>query len=154
MSLPAESQSAKGAAAAQLVSKTCQNCFSLKIRCDRTQRQDICDRCARLGKNCVFRPARRRDNSARRDSYVGSNPAATHTDTNPDVYRPSNNKYRTFSASKDPAQSSNNRSPRSMKNRTLVHRRHRTIPKMATSWTRTLCPSSGQRHWSKSIRLT
>ncbi|KAH3961444.1 hypothetical protein HBH52_230290 [Parastagonospora nodorum] len=70
MSLPAESQSAKGAAAAQLVSKTCQNCFSLKIRCDRTQRQDICDRCARLGKNCVFRPARRRDNSARRDSRI------------------------------------------------------------------------------------
>ncbi|KAJ4293388.1 hypothetical protein N0V90_008671 [Kalmusia sp. IMI 367209] len=27
-----------------LLSKTCQNCFSLKIRCDRTQRNDICDR--------------------------------------------------------------------------------------------------------------
>ncbi|KAH6638838.1 hypothetical protein C7974DRAFT_122222 [Boeremia exigua] len=53
-----------------LLSKTCQNCFSLKIRCDRTQRQDICDRCARLGKNCVFRPARRRDNSAKRDSRI------------------------------------------------------------------------------------
>jgi hypothetical protein len=35
---------AKGSSAAQLLSKTCQNCFSLKIRCDRTQRQDICDR--------------------------------------------------------------------------------------------------------------
>ena len=51
-----------------LLSKTCQNCFMLKIRCDRTQRTDICDRCARLGKHCVFRPARRRDNSAKRDS--------------------------------------------------------------------------------------
>ncbi|KAF2746090.1 hypothetical protein M011DRAFT_487604 [Sporormia fimetaria CBS 119925] len=51
-------------------SKTCQNCFALKIRCDRTQRNDICDRCARLGKNCVFRPARRRDNSAKRDSRI------------------------------------------------------------------------------------
>jgi hypothetical protein len=59
-----------GGAAAVLLSKTCQNCFSLKIRCDRTQRQDICDRCARLGKNCVFRPARRRDNSAKRDSRI------------------------------------------------------------------------------------
>jgi hypothetical protein len=154
MSLSAESQSAKGAAAAQLVSKTCQNCFSLKIRCDRTQRQDICDRCARLGKNCVFRPARRRDNSARRDSYVGLNPAATHTDTIPDGYRPSNNKYKTFSASKDPAQSFSNPCHQSTKNLTLVFRHHQTTHKMAMSWTRTLCPSSGQRHWSKSTRLT
>ncbi|KAK7189033.1 hypothetical protein DPSP01_004141 [Paraphaeosphaeria sporulosa] len=53
-----------------LLSKTCQNCFSLKIRCDRTQRGDICDRCARLGKQCVFRPAKRRDNSAKRDSRI------------------------------------------------------------------------------------
>src|SRR5690242_11744900 len=62
--------SSSGGAAGVLLSKTCQNCFSLKIRCDRTQRQDICDRCARLGKNCVFRPARRRDNSAKRDSRI------------------------------------------------------------------------------------
>lgn len=61
---------AKGSSAAQLLSKTCQNCFSLKIRCDRTQNQNICDRCARLGKHCVFRPARRRDNSAKRDSRI------------------------------------------------------------------------------------
>lgn len=59
-----------GGAASVLLSKTCQNCFSLKIRCDRTQRQDVCDRCARLGKDCVFRPARRRDNSAKRDSRI------------------------------------------------------------------------------------
>jgi hypothetical protein len=64
---PARDTSA-GSAATGLVSRTCQNCFSLKIRCDRTQRNDICDRCARLGKQCVFRPARRRDNSAKRDS--------------------------------------------------------------------------------------
>lgn len=59
---------AKGQASPVLLSKTCQNCFMLKIRCDRTQRTDICDRCHRLGKHCVFRPARRRDNSAKRDS--------------------------------------------------------------------------------------
>ncbi|KAF2734371.1 hypothetical protein EJ04DRAFT_247692 [Polyplosphaeria fusca] len=53
-----------------LLSKTCQNCFSLKIRCDRTQRSDVCDRCNRLGKHCVFRPARRRDTSAKRDSRI------------------------------------------------------------------------------------
>ncbi|KAF2113637.1 hypothetical protein BDV96DRAFT_601122 [Lophiotrema nucula] len=60
----------KGRTSPVLLSKTCQNCFMLKIRCDRTQRNDICDRCARLGKNCVFRPARRRDNSAKRDSRI------------------------------------------------------------------------------------
>ncbi|KAF2125590.1 hypothetical protein P153DRAFT_389738 [Dothidotthia symphoricarpi CBS 119687] len=59
-----------GSSPAVHISKTCQNCFSLKIRCDRTQRQDICDRCARLEKQCVFRPARRRDNSAKRDSRI------------------------------------------------------------------------------------
>ncbi|KAF2649761.1 hypothetical protein K491DRAFT_610185 [Lophiostoma macrostomum CBS 122681] len=53
-----------------MLSKTCNNCFQLKIRCDRTQRTDVCDRCARLGKQCVFRPARRRDNSAKRDSRI------------------------------------------------------------------------------------
>ncbi|PVI00449.1 hypothetical protein DM02DRAFT_527040 [Periconia macrospinosa] len=53
-----------------LFAKTCQTCFSLKIRCDRTQRTDICDRCARLGKQCTLRPARRRDNSAKRDSLL------------------------------------------------------------------------------------
>jgi hypothetical protein len=41
---PGSELPAKGSSAAQLLSKTCQNCFSLKIRCDRTQRQDICDR--------------------------------------------------------------------------------------------------------------
>ncbi|CAI6297322.1 unnamed protein product [Periconia digitata] len=53
-----------------LYAKTCQTCFSLKIRCDRTQRKDKCDRCARLGKTCTLRPARRRDNSAKRDSRI------------------------------------------------------------------------------------
>jgi hypothetical protein len=45
-SAPPGALPAKGSSAAQLLSKTCQNCFSLKIRCDRTQRQDICDRWA------------------------------------------------------------------------------------------------------------
>ncbi|KAF2685277.1 hypothetical protein K458DRAFT_417339 [Lentithecium fluviatile CBS 122367] len=66
-SVPGHDEERKGEV---MLSKTCQNCFSLKIRCDRTQRTDICDRCARLGKQCVFRPARRRDNSAKRDSRI------------------------------------------------------------------------------------
>ncbi|KAF2469562.1 uncharacterized protein BDR25DRAFT_288469 [Lindgomyces ingoldianus] len=70
MSLNAAFDLPKGNSPPVLLSKTCQNCFLLKIRCDRTQRNDICDRCARLGKHCVFRPARRRDNSAKRDSRI------------------------------------------------------------------------------------
>ncbi|KAF1962485.1 hypothetical protein CC80DRAFT_542800 [Byssothecium circinans] len=60
----------KGHRGEVVMSKTCQNCFSLKIRCDRTQGAGICDRCARLGKQCLFRPARRRDNSAKRDTRI------------------------------------------------------------------------------------
>ncbi|KAF2646938.1 hypothetical protein P280DRAFT_465076 [Massarina eburnea CBS 473.64] len=73
MSVPgARDEGEKGGTASGevFISKTCQNCFSLKIRCDRTQRADICDRCARLGKQCLFRPARRRDNSAKRDTRI------------------------------------------------------------------------------------
>jgi hypothetical protein len=42
-----------------------------------------CSRCARLGKHCVFRPARRRDNSAKRDSYgiVDPEKCTPHTNT-------------------------------------------------------------------------
>ncbi|RYP19329.1 hypothetical protein DL765_003411 [Monosporascus sp. GIB2] len=53
-----------------LLSKTCQNCYHLKIRCDRTQPGPTCDRCRRLGKNCVYRPARRRYKSAKRDGRI------------------------------------------------------------------------------------
>ena len=41
--------------------KTCQTCFTAKIRCDRTQDSGLCDRCLRLNKPCVFAPARRRN---------------------------------------------------------------------------------------------
>lgn len=68
--VPAPSEASQRGSPPVLLSKTCQNCFSLKIRCDRIQHTDICDRCARLGKHCVFRPARRRDNSAKRDSRI------------------------------------------------------------------------------------
>lgn len=50
------------------LTKTCQNCFQAKIRCDRTQNRDACDRCHRLRKHCVFRPSTRRYNSAMRDA--------------------------------------------------------------------------------------
>jgi hypothetical protein len=47
-----------------------------------------CSRCARLGKHCVFRPARRRDNSAKRDSYAIVNPKKyIHALTRLDAYR-------------------------------------------------------------------
>jgi hypothetical protein len=153
MSLPAE-QAAKGAATAQLLSKTCQNCFSLKIRCDRTQRQDICDRCARLGKNCVFRPARRRDNSAKRDSYAGSSPAVAFTNTTPDGYKHSSNKSKTSSAFSALGQLSSRRFHRSTKTRPPVSPPHQTTPKMVMSSTRTSCPSSEQRRWWKYTRPT
>lgn len=70
LAVPAPFEATQRGSPPVLLSKTCQNCFSLKIRCDRTQHTDICDRCARLGKHCVFRPARRRDNSAKRDSRI------------------------------------------------------------------------------------
>lgn len=40
--------------------KTCQTCFQAKIRCVKTQESELCDRCLRLGKTCIFNPARRR----------------------------------------------------------------------------------------------
>ncbi|RYP89311.1 hypothetical protein DL770_004463 [Monosporascus sp. CRB-9-2] len=76
-----------------LLSKTCQNCYHLKIRCDRTQPGPTCDRCRRLGKNCVYRPARRRYKSAKRDGRIEAleskidelmrSRASSPTDTNP-----------------------------------------------------------------------
>jgi hypothetical protein len=42
--------------------QTCQTCFNAKIRCDKTQHSELCDRCLRLGKVCVYGPARRRRN--------------------------------------------------------------------------------------------
>ncbi|KAH6887494.1 hypothetical protein B0T10DRAFT_607439, partial [Thelonectria olida] len=42
--------------------QTCQTCFNAKIRCEKTQDSELCDRCLRLGKACVFGPARRRRN--------------------------------------------------------------------------------------------
>lgn len=39
--------------------KTYQTCFRAKIRCRRARVSGACDRCQRLNKTCVFRPARR-----------------------------------------------------------------------------------------------
>ncbi|OJD32505.1 uncharacterized protein BKCO1_37000139 [Diplodia corticola] len=52
------------------LTKTCQNCFRAKIRCDRTQSNEACDRCHRLRKQCLFRPSTRRYNSQMRDSRI------------------------------------------------------------------------------------
>ena len=70
--------------------KTCQTCFHAKIRCERTQDSGVCDRCLRLGKECIFGPARRRNApprnridrlEARVDRILGSrtpSPGASH----------------------------------------------------------------------------
>ncbi|KAL6407752.1 hypothetical protein AUP68_08776 [Ilyonectria robusta] len=47
------------------VLKTCQTCFHAKIRCDKSQDSELCDRCLRLGKECVFNSARRRPKVSR-----------------------------------------------------------------------------------------
>ncbi|KAK0639470.1 hypothetical protein B0T16DRAFT_244756 [Cercophora newfieldiana] len=39
--------------------KTCRTCAKGKIRCHKTQDSGACDRCARLGKTCVFADSRR-----------------------------------------------------------------------------------------------
>ncbi|OIW35476.1 hypothetical protein CONLIGDRAFT_567048 [Coniochaeta ligniaria NRRL 30616] len=38
--------------------KTCNTCFKGKIRCDRSEESGPCNRCLRLGKECVFPPRR------------------------------------------------------------------------------------------------
>ncbi|RMJ16599.1 hypothetical protein CDV36_003718 [Fusarium kuroshium] len=74
--------------------KTCQTCFNLKIKCDKTQDSDLCDRCLRLGKTCVFNPARRRPRNtsrhrlelrskSKRDSKSPSNSGASASIANP-----------------------------------------------------------------------
>ncbi|KAH7184948.1 uncharacterized protein B0J16DRAFT_304200 [Fusarium flagelliforme] len=56
--------------------KTCQTCFHLKIRCEKTQDSDLCDRCLRLGKTCVFNQARRRQNVNRQRERLGAKSAS------------------------------------------------------------------------------
>ncbi|UPK95978.1 hypothetical protein LCI18_006913 [Fusarium solani-melongenae] len=74
--------------------KTCQTCFNLKIKCDKTQDSDLCDRCLRLGKTCVFNPARRRPRNtsrhrlelrskSKRNSQSPSNSGAPTSTTTP-----------------------------------------------------------------------
>ncbi|KPM43790.1 hypothetical protein AK830_g2768 [Neonectria ditissima] len=47
------------------VHKSCQTCIHAKIRCDKDEDEDICVRCLRLGKECIFAPARRRPKASR-----------------------------------------------------------------------------------------
>ena len=44
--------------------KTCNVCFKAKIRCDRSNKTGPCDRCLRLGKECVFAPRRQYNSDA------------------------------------------------------------------------------------------
>ncbi|CRG91264.1 Protein SOGA2 [Talaromyces islandicus] len=49
--------------------KTCQNCADSKVRCVRNG-DDICNRCNRLGKECVDRKARRRFHGFQKDMKI------------------------------------------------------------------------------------
>ncbi|OHE99499.1 hypothetical protein CORC01_05299, partial [Colletotrichum orchidophilum] len=40
--------------------KTCRTCAHAKIKCDRSQESNVCDRCLRLGKECTYAVARGR----------------------------------------------------------------------------------------------
>ncbi|PGH29805.1 hypothetical protein GX50_07444 [[Emmonsia] crescens] len=51
------------------LSKTCQNCADTKVRCSRNN-PPPCDRCHRLGKECVYRKARRRFNGIKKDVRI------------------------------------------------------------------------------------
>ncbi|QKX54629.1 uncharacterized protein TRUGW13939_01717 [Talaromyces rugulosus] len=51
------------------LSKTCQNCADSKVRCVRNG-DDICNRCSRLGKECVDRKARRRFHGFQKDMKI------------------------------------------------------------------------------------
>ncbi|KAK1573966.1 uncharacterized protein LY79DRAFT_524672 [Colletotrichum navitas] len=52
--------------------KTCRTCAHAKIKCDRTQDQNICDRCLRLGKECTYASARGRKPPGPRSSPSAS----------------------------------------------------------------------------------
>ncbi|PGH05522.1 hypothetical protein GX51_02860 [Blastomyces parvus] len=51
------------------LSKTCQNCADAKVRCSRNE-PPPCDRCRRLGKECVYRKARRRFVGLKKDIRI------------------------------------------------------------------------------------
>ncbi|KAJ5167138.1 uncharacterized protein N7482_005919 [Penicillium canariense] len=53
------------------VSKTCQSCANSKVRCVRTvESPHVCNRCLRLGRECVYRHARRRFNGFQKDRKI------------------------------------------------------------------------------------
>jgi len=64
--------------------KTCNTCFLGKIRCDRSQGSGPCDRCLRLGKECVFPPRRHNHKSQVRNNR----PAGSQPDSGPDQVAP------------------------------------------------------------------
>ncbi|KAM0351237.1 hypothetical protein ACHAP4_009376 [Fusarium culmorum] len=63
--------------------KTCQTCFHLKIRCEKTQDSDLCDRCLRLGKTCIFNQARRRQNVNRQRERLGAQSVSDRSSKSP-----------------------------------------------------------------------
>ncbi|DAA75819.1 TPA_exp: hypothetical protein A8136_1541 [Trichophyton benhamiae CBS 112371] len=54
------------------LSKTCQNCANSKVRCVRDSDNRPCNRCSRLGKECVNRETRRRFNGFQKDLRINA----------------------------------------------------------------------------------
>ncbi|KAE8424016.1 hypothetical protein BDV36DRAFT_290113 [Aspergillus pseudocaelatus] len=53
------------------LSSTCQNCAKSKVRCVRSSEEsDICSRCARLNKQCVYRETGRRFKGFKKDRQI------------------------------------------------------------------------------------
>ncbi|KAE8142897.1 hypothetical protein BDV38DRAFT_277710 [Aspergillus pseudotamarii] len=53
------------------LSSTCQNCAKSKVRCVRNSAEsDVCSRCARLNKQCVYRETGRRFNGFKKDRQI------------------------------------------------------------------------------------
>ncbi|KAK1721244.1 uncharacterized protein BDZ83DRAFT_584007 [Colletotrichum acutatum] len=50
--------------------KTCRTCAHAKIKCDRSQDSNVCDRCLRLGKDCTYAVARGRKPPGPRSSLT------------------------------------------------------------------------------------
>ncbi|KAK2806465.1 hypothetical protein FQN50_005883 [Emmonsiellopsis sp. PD_5] len=51
------------------LSRTCQSCADAKVRCSRNN-PPPCERCRRMGKECVYRKARRRFNGTKKDLRI------------------------------------------------------------------------------------
>jgi hypothetical protein len=66
----------------------CDRCHSQKVWCPKTPSQDICDRCVKAGKSCVFSPFRQKKTSEADEISQGS---PITPDSSPDDQTTENN---------------------------------------------------------------